>query len=263
MNYITNELSIAKEIIEHNVYRHGYAASFSCLSKYFRSIGFSKTDTSKKIHEVFTRNSVIIDEPYFIKMLNDIIDYVYDNNKNIVNVQSVPITKMEWETILSLENEDLERLAYVMLVDVKLHSLVKERDISWFNGSLYDAYKFAGLSGKYKTVIDRGKFAHELVCIGMITPYKKETSVSLRVNYKNDDSDILFEIRDFNNIMYYFKKQKGYNVSLCGECGKTFKKKKSDGNNTKYCSEKCKQNAKRRKSRDRKRKSREKSVQKQ
>lgn len=262
MNYITDELSVVKEIIEQNIYKHGYAASFSCLAKYFRSIGLTKSDTSKKIYEVFEENSVVIDEPYYIKLLNDVVQYVYDNNLELVNVKSVSITKDEWKSICDIENEDLQKLAYVMLVDVKLHSLVKNRDITWFNGRLYDAYKLAGLLSKHRTVIERGKFAHDLVKNGMIFPYKKEDSVSLKVNYKNDESEVLFEIYDFRNILYYFKKQKGYNVLMCGECGKVFKKPKEKGNNTKYCSDKCSEEAKKRHARDRKRKSREKNVQK-
>ena len=261
MNHVMDEFKVVNDILERDYFEHGYGVSVSCLTKHYKDSGLDKDETKKEILDLFEERGVEFEKPYLHSMLNDIVKSVYNGDKQLLKVDGIPITITEWETIRALENKDFEKLAFVLLVNAKAYGLLRNKDNIWYNGSRTALFKEAKLANKYSSLEKQMLLLRELYQIGMIEKSKSVKKFALKINYiKYEEQDIAFHVTEFDNILYHYRKETGENVAICKNCNKVFKKPKGHGKgNVSYCSEKCKEIAKKKQTRDRVKKNRQKN----
>ena len=261
MKYVMNEIEVTRQIIEDDFFEYGYGVSVSCLSKYYKDNGLNIEETRNEILSLFKSRGVEFEKPYLFRMLNDITESVYKFDKHLCKVDSIPISKKEWDTIRALDDKDLEKLAFVLLVNVKAYGLLRGKENIWYNDTRTSLFQEAKLNNKYSNLQKQVSLLRKLGDFGMIDKSYSARNFAIKINYIHyDDNDIVFEVKDFDNIIYSYRKQSGEHIEICKECRKIFKKSKEQGKGkAAYCSNRCKEKAIKRQTRDRMKKMRQKN----
>lgn len=261
MKIVTNEIEVVREIFEDNVFSHGYGITMLCLAKHYKGIGMSKDESLKSIVNLFEERDVVFEKQHLKKMLRDIVDSVFNNDRNLINVESVSITVDEWCAIKSIGDESLERLLFVLLVYVKTNMVVKEKENLWFNGSELELFKEAKVNSRFLKKADRCMAIYNLTKTGLIEMAKSYRRMAFKVNFVNNDSDTLFEVDDFENIIYFYRKYSGEPIKKCSNCKKIYKINKKNANSrSKYCSETCRDASRKRQNREKTKRWKEKNI---
>lgn len=152
-----------------------------------------------------------------IKAIDDIKEY---NNLELININEIIITKAEWDKILELNNNQLERLAFVLLCYQKVNEIKNPLSNGWINVDLSNAFKEAKIQRGDKTK----KLLFELKEKEYISLKNSCDSSSIKINYniKDEEFIVIDSLKDNDIITYYeeFKNSKKY--KKCSSCGKRF-----------------------------------------
>lgn len=151
-------------------------------------------------------------------------------DKNFREQEYIPIYENELKVIESLPNDRQKKLMFTFF------ALARYMDCDgWINKKtskgISEAFKLANVT---LTSDKRNELLHELYSNGYISLGKKVDNLNIKVQL-NDSGDIVYKVRDFNNLgnQYIGNFKKGYKQCKC--CGK---KIKDTGNKKMYC-EKC------------------------
>jgi hypothetical protein len=143
---------------------------------------------------------------------------------------SIPITKREIENIRLVNNYELEKFLFVLLVYAKIlkynDTRIKPRKKPQTLGFLYVNEKVTKLFKEAHLNVRkdiRQKYLQELYSLGYIDQTNRGSFV---VKYGCDESDMELTIIDYNNIVLYYQRLCGEKIAGC-ECGKLFLKKTS------------------------------------
>jgi hypothetical protein len=63
------------------------------------------------------------------------------NNLELVNIEEIHITKEEWNIVLKLEDDKLERLAFILLVYQKINEIINPTSNGWINIGMSNIFK--------------------------------------------------------------------------------------------------------------------------
>lgn len=151
-------------------------------------------------------------------------------DKNFREQEYIPIYENELKVIESLSNDRQKKLMFTFF------ALARYMDCDgWINKKtskgISEAFKLANVT---LTSDKRNEMLHELYVNGYITLGKKVDNLNIKVQL-DDSGNIVYKVRDFNNLgnQYIGNFKKGYKQCKC--CGK---KIKIQGTNHKYC-QKC------------------------
>ena len=149
----------------------------------------------------------------------------------LFEIDGIWITQAELDTIDSIHNKVLERLAFTMLCLAKLGNARNKKNNGWVSYTAKEIYSMARIScdaiGRYE------KFT-QLKQLSLLEFPKKNGNMSNRVTYVNDDSEKVLFIYDFRELGYEYLKYKGGNFLRCHECGILIHNNKQK--NKKFCS---------------------------
>lgn len=148
----------------------------------------------------------------------------------LYEIDGVWITQAELETIESIHNKVLERLAFTMLCLAKLNNMKNPKNNGWVN---LDAKEVFGLARIACSVVNRYERLGQLNQLSLLEFPKKNDNLSSRVTYINDDSEKVLFVSDFRELGYEYLKYKGENFIRCRECGILIRNNKSG--TKKYC----------------------------
>lgn len=169
-----------------------------------------------------------------IKTIDSIKEY---NNFKLVDVNEIVITKAEWNKILELNNNQLERLAFVLLCYQKVNEIINPTSKGWINVDLSNIFKEA----KLRCENDSKKLLFKLKEKKYISLKNSCDSASIKINYnvKDDEFIIIDSLEDYDVITYYNEliNDKKYKKCISINCGKRFEIK-SKTCEPKYCN-KC------------------------
>lgn len=149
-----------------------------------------------------------------------------------------PITEAEWETIISINNDDYQRVLFVALVDAKYYSMnhttvgkEASSQLQYWN-RMTDDETIKISKANLQSSKDKVAVWHYLYQNGFvgITPGKDHVPYT---NIVNNDSDIIDYVTDYDHIDLHYDKLLGKNIGCCKYCGRLFKQTKS--NNADYC----------------------------
>jgi len=157
--------------------------------------------------------------------------YVYKAEVKLIDIESILITKKELEKISSLNNLILEKLAFILLVYAKVTNTQFQKTDGWVNKSSQVICKEAHVDLRGN---DQRKIFYELNKLKFISNSTNNEKTSIKVEFVDcaEDSEIAFEINDFDEVIYLYLIFKGQQWIRCEKCNKWIVPK---NNKTKYC----------------------------
>lgn len=146
------------------------------------------------------------------------IEKIADNVKKfkLYIVDGVSITANELKTIKAIDNKQLEKLAFTLLCLAKLGNKKRENNNGWVNNETREIFKLARVSGNEES---RNLKLNALWKMGLIEFPTKNTNLSIRVKFVDDDSKEKLFINDFRELGYIYLKYIGEPIKVCKKCG--------------------------------------------
>lgn len=230
MALIGNEYRYAQKILTGAVKEKNLFKALVILTKYFY---FELKQTENEVR----RNLLI-----YIKGVGGVVD---DNtldsiikanisDKTTINtLDHITITVKEWETIQELGRTERERkLLFTLLCMYKVKIGLGYSD----NGLVkVDLPKLNSMAHITLSKVERIDVLRYFIECGLIELNMGQLASRIKINYMNNDSKVLIEIKDFEAYnVYYDYLKKGGRLITCKECGKLVLAK---GNKTMYCKE--------------------------
>jgi hypothetical protein len=207
--------------------------SFKALIKYYVLNGLDK-DKILIAMDLFMKKNY--KEYVYNKWKDRIKNWVNKEFKNptgINNVKKVYITNRELNIISSIDDKELEKVAFVYLVHSKIYNQLNEKCDYWVKSKMSDILKDAKVK-KARTVREQEAMNRQLCDLGLLQFSHKVDLTNNRVNFAHEDDEIVIEITDFREFVLNYLKWKGENIKNCESCNVLIK---IIGNRTKFCNE--------------------------
>ena len=192
--------------------------------------------TQKEIYNGIEEFASKIDSDFDINNWYSFIDKCIGKAKkrDLLNIDYIPITQKELDTIKEIKNPARERLAFTLLVIAKFNNLKSETNNNWINYSMDVYFNLARVTCK---VDDRPYIIYDLKELGLVEVSKKITRFNIRITFVDNESDPVLKITDMRELGYQYQnlgpKSK---IKLCKRCGKPYKVKYSKGGSP-YCTD--------------------------
>lgn len=230
MNFYLDEEKAALDIIKKRDLGYRPSESICLLAKYYIYIENKNIEeTENKIIEFIKNKTKINYKPSdWEKCITKNIKKA--ENRRLIKIKSIDITKTEIEVIKNLNSKPLERLAFTLLCLAKYHNQVFEKNSNWVNCPVYQIFKIAGVSNR--TQAERLRMLNELYRNNMIKYSKKNTNTNICVDYVCDDEDVTVKIVDMREIGKEYLLYCGNKYMRCEKCGILFK---PNSPTQKYC----------------------------
>lgn len=232
MKIIPNEKKYAEQILETKQLSSKPSTEISVLIKYFYHLGLSPEEVMDKMME-FMEEATGNSKAWKMKLKRD-IKSKQDSKLNVV--EQIHITQTEINAIGMLKNESLERLAFGLLVLLKIDNEAKGRNGEWI--------VLKNSSELFKDIkVNRNSVERELMIgtleeLGYVFNSVRSGKCSMKINYIDFEGEPAMTITSFEDFIVDYCSYKGVKVINCKECGKRVIAK---GRNSKYCAECAKQ----------------------
>lgn len=150
----------------------------------------------------------------------------------LYRIDSISITKNEFETIKSLNNIREEKILFVLLCMAKQQSNIFKFTDGLVRYTITDLCKYARIS---VPADEREYILHNILVKGLISCPKKNDTKCLRVNFieENGETELILNEIDCQELAYVYLKQKnGSGFKRCRRCGRLM----SSRNKKEFCS---------------------------
>ena len=228
-----NEVQYAEDLLD----KHSGLVSLSdliLLAKYF---SYKKVDIREELKKYISQCITEYNEVVYDRYLDFAIKQT--ENSVIRTATSVPITRNEIVSILSLEGNICQRVALCLLVVSKFYLLnpaVKDVNMEerlkkkvYFNGSWRDVFKLARTTYNVK---QKNKIIVELCNAGFLELTEYHNFIIIPVEPVGEVVDSIYLNED---IAYYIAKLKGERIIQCERCGRLVKINNKKNYSQKYC----------------------------
>lgn len=225
---IPNEKKFAMEILETKQLSNKPSTEISVLIKYYYHLGLTPDEILEKMMEFMeevTGNS----KAWKSKLKRDIKS---KKDAKLNMVESITITKLEMEVIEKLKNDTLERIAFGLLVMLKIENVAKERQGEWIVlKNAGDLFKDIGVN---RNSVERDLLIGKLEELGYVFSTNKAGKCSMKINYIDFEGEPAMTIASFDDYIMDYHKYKGAKIIECKKCNKRLKVKGRA--RTQYCS---------------------------
>lgn len=233
---ILNELDLLNKIIDKDNPYIDEKKPIMCLRilcKYYLKEGCDKDVILNNLNEYMKNNYVGYNENNWYSKIKGLVKMVSKyNNYNSVNVDNITITEEEWNKIIELNDNQLERVAFILLVYQKINKIKNPNSSGWISQTMTDIFKESTIT---TDKITKGKMLHKLYSLGYIEQKHTCDATEIKLNYIYYDSDVKININNFNNVIsYYYEYRNNERWKECKICGKRFKLK-TNNSPQKYC----------------------------
>jgi hypothetical protein len=237
------ERTYAKEIMSKGFITKHIKYELQLLVKYYKELGCKPKERKELIYQFCEKYLDGFDRVIHFKLINSVLNNGKNKSNVLVEIENIPLTKEELNYINNLEiDHDYKKVIFTLLVLDKLNKQYHEIK----NDPKSNEHYFGGAK-KYKELIDSSKITlkqnkqiHNI--IGELSEIRVieilgNSSIKLSFIYNIPESEeILFSIKSFDNIGYYYDLHTDENKVKKCECCETPIKPKNNKN--KYC-EKC------------------------
>lgn len=173
--------------------------------------------------------------------IKKIVYDMWDKEKNMRELDFVPLYKSELENIKSCESDRERKLLFVCYVIARLYNS------EWINITDKELFELANMT---MTNNNRQMFLYKMIQNEYISQSSRNQNLAIKVNnVAKEDEEIVYKIKDFNNLGNQLMVLLKNGYKQCESCGKLIKIK-SKTKTEKYC-EKCAINIDREKAKDR------------
>lgn len=214
---ILNEKEYAEECLKSGIINKKPLYTVNILAKYYNQV------LGQKKKQIISSLTAFLDTYYPCYIYNkeywlDQIEHAAQNagKYKLHEIDGVSITQAEMDTITSLKNKVLERLAFSVLCIAKLNNLRNPNNNGWVNTEDKEVFKLARISDD---MIERQIRIGKLYDAGLIELPKRIDNPSYRVTFVDNDSSAIVFVSDFRELGYEYLAYKGENFIRCGECG--------------------------------------------
>ena len=204
------------------------------LAKYYFNNGDTKGEVEDKLNKYMKENYKNYSPSKWKDLINQLVKSVekYKTYK-MIDVDEVNITENEWFNIIALNNKQLEKLAFILLVYCKINKIKNPTCDNKINNTFTDIFRECGFRVTNETKL----LLNELYKLNYISIGLSCNSTSIRINYIEENEDnIKFTIDNFENVITYYEEYKnGKAYVRCQECNKRVEQKSKKP--VKYCKE--------------------------
>ena len=231
---ILNEKKRAEEIIENpDLINHKKPSTdVAILARYFyHEEKLNRNQIVKKIDLIMEDGYPFYND---FNWYNTILSYIkLAQKKNLVQIDYVPVTKKELNTISSVNEERKERILFTMLCLSKYYNQVNENNNNWINTNDSEIFKLANVSMKS---IYRDKMIHSFINDGYLKQSKNNKNNNLMVTFLDETDETVLKISDYRELGYqYMFYRNNKMIKKCQNCGIFIKIKSKYDGSTKYC----------------------------
>lgn len=202
------------------------------LTKYYFICNNDKKVVEMKLNE-YMKNSYVGYKPSKWKeVLSQLTKSVSQyNSYEIKDIDYIEVTENEWNKIIELNNKQLEKLAFILLVYAKINNIRVFDNDNKVNQNISDILTESGLQRT-----DESKaLLNVLLKKGYISQGRSCNATSIKVDFLSE-GNIKFKINNFENVISYYDEYKNDKKYIeCKCCKKRIVRTK---HNIKYCS-KC------------------------
>lgn len=230
MAIILNEYRYALEILEKHLVGSKPSETLSILARYYRH---KENKKDREIFQLLDMHMKNFSPNYNSVKWSITIDNQVKKSKKypLIEIDFIPVTKSEIGTINNLKTIRMKRLAFTILVCAKFSNLRNTKNNNWVNLEGKELFKLAHIG---ITTAEQCNMIHELNRLGLVSFSQKVDNTNLRVEFINDDSDIVIQITDMRELGYTYLKYIGDNIVECERCGRLINPR---GTKRKYCTE--------------------------
>lgn len=198
------------------------------IGKYYYSLGLDRQEVYKSINSYLKERMDKYTPKKWSEMINNILDTIEKNGwYNLIDIDSISITKAEWNTIVGIGNVKLEKIAFVLLCYIKVYRARGSKNDKMNEiGNLLLESVGSGTSNDKLLLADLKDLG--LIEVGRLN------HMYVKPLYINEESDIYISIDDFEKVVSYYDEYKnGSKYGKCKVCGKRIKLGKNG--RSKYC----------------------------
>ena len=230
---ILNEKTYAEECLRERRMEKKPYKTISILAKYYyHCMGYRKKKIEKLLKEYMSECYAKYEDHKIL--WDETIEKLARNagKYTLYEINGIWITTAELETIRSLNNNMLERLAFTLLCLAKLGNERSFKNNGWVNNDAKEIFTLARIPCSVDERYENLGLLHEL---GLLEFPKRLENLSCRVLYVNSDSDNEMFISDFRELGYEYLNYLGGNFTRCCECDRLIRDNKK--HTRRYCSD--------------------------
>jgi len=234
MKLILDEKHLLNKALNEGYIHKKPSITIRILAKHYLSKGMNNEQVYDIISSFLSKNYADYIPMNWHTSIKGIINkLIKSKDYSLVYIENVKITKNEINKIKAINNIELERLAFTLLVYAKIYNQINDNSSNWVNERHGYIFKDAKISAED---IKQGRMIHELNKAGLIFIPLKNESINIKVEFVDnsfDESDVAITINNFKNFVYeYYKYFDPSKFIYCAECGKLIKQ---TVHNKKYC----------------------------
>ena len=201
------------------------------LAKYYFNNGDTKEEVEDKLNKYMKENYKSYSPSKWKDLISQLVKSVekYKTYK-MIDVDEVNITENEWFSIIALNDKQLEKLVFILLVYCKINKIKNPTCDNKINNTFTDIFRECGFRVTNETKL----LLNELYKLNYISIGLSCNSTSIRINYVEENEDnIKFTIDNFENVITYYEEYKNGKKYIECECCKKRVMKKT--HNVKCC----------------------------
>lgn len=246
LGVILNEQEIVKDMLQGN--RNNKIKTYNkmvMLVKYFlKQGGDTELELQEQVLKALEKTEDNFKRIYWEEKTRDTVKRLLNKRNGkaglleLTNINKIPITQKEIDTILMAKNKIDKKMLFIMLLYAKISNIIFHSTEGWFNQERKNIFKEAKISG-CRTDKEKSEVIYRLVKEGYITKNKRTGNLGLKVNFIDNEENpkIAFEVTDLADChaIYSYLIYIGEKWKRCEICGKYIKEGKTK--KIKYCSD--------------------------
>ncbi len=232
MRLILNEKAVLDRALDDGIIEDKTTTTIRVLAKHYFSIGQNKKQVVSSIDNFMSNNYKGYIFTKWQEIIKKMVNSIYRNkNYDLLQINNINVSKKEVDTIQSIRDLNLEKLAFVLLVYAKLFNKIYGKERDWIKTNIKDILEDAAINANE---VEGALMIKVLNDMGLVYPSKIVDSTDIKVLFTDSQGDVGIEVSDFENIVLYYLKYVGDEIGDCVVCGKLIE---LASNSQKYCKE--------------------------
>lgn len=217
MKLVLNESEIVnKALSEGCIDSKKPSRTLNILAKYYFGNGMNKKQVRMSLESFMMKNFENYNSVKWQDSLDGIVYRTEKKSYELFNVSCINITKTELETISSINDLKLEKLAFVFLVYSKIYNLKNGNKSYWVNAKSREIFSDCKITSTSK---NQQLLIGQLCNLGLLISSKVVDCTNDRVMFGDESSEVVITITDFREFVLEYLRWKGSKIINCKDCG--------------------------------------------
>ena len=226
--FILDEKKYIEHLLEEKTLGNKAMTTLTLAARLWTEQGYGKDEIRSMLEDLILRNDPTAS---IIKWDGAITIALKNREKKLVQIDGVPITKLELDMCRRIKDRQKQRLLFTLFCIAKFEHMVNPKSQGWTNVPTSKLFSMANIN---TSVRRQAYMINDLLNDNYIQTAKKIDSTAIRVTFMDLESPPEASITDFRNLGNQFKMINGEKYFKCECCGLVVKRKT---NNQKFCKE--------------------------